>query len=273
MIMKDTPSMVVLVTGSSSGIGRACCERLMKSSQSVYGASRTVMLATRWQQLVMDVTDDASVQSAVDELLRRERRIDVLIHSAGFGLVGPFEETTTEEALGQLNTNYFGAIRTIRSILPVMRAQKSGKIIVIGSIGGYIGLPYMSHYSASKFALDGLVDALRLEIAPFGVQVMAVHPGDVNTSFAEHQVYAGRTTPNSPYDVSYRKAVAHYVASMRDACGADTIAAAVVNLAVQRYSLPPRLFVGSRVERGGVWLKALLPGAAFERVLRKALGQ
>jgi len=214
MIMKDTPSMVVLVTGSSSGIGRACCERLMKSSHSVYGASRTVVLATGWQQLVMDVTDDASVQSAIDELLRRERRIDVLIHSAGFGLVGPFEETTTEEALSQLNTNYFGAIRTIRSILPVMRAQKAGKIIVIGSIGGYIGLPYMSHYSASKFALDGLVDRRQALFQfvdrdpPFGEGVVQ-HLGDalavgvggphlVGRQFAHPAQLIGENHPKCP---------------------------------------------------------------------------
>ncbi|HXF53722.1 MAG TPA: SDR family NAD(P)-dependent oxidoreductase, partial [Hyphomicrobiaceae bacterium] len=157
---------VVLVTGSSSGVGRACCARLSDGTRRVYGASRTASLDTGWLHIGMDVTDDASVERAIAEVLQREGRIDVLVHCAGVSLVGPIEETTIEEAKQHFDTNFFGAVRVIRAVLPSMRRQQAGRIIVVGSIGGLIGIPYQGHYSAGKFALDGLVEALRTEVRP-----------------------------------------------------------------------------------------------------------
>jgi NAD(P)-dependent dehydrogenase (short-subunit alcohol dehydrogenase family) len=152
---------VVLVTGSSSGVGEACCEHLAKGTRRIYGASRKTVTAAGWHSLSMDVRDDASVQAVVDDIGRREGRLDAVVHCAGVSFAGPFEYTT--EAIGQLDTNYFGTVRVIRAIIPVMRKQRTGKILIIGSIGGLIGLPYICHYSASKSALDHLTQALRLQ--------------------------------------------------------------------------------------------------------------
>src|SRR5262249_11395805 len=135
-VVHGQSAVVVLVTGSSSGIGRAICDRLGGSGARVYGGSRSACTPDSWNYLNLDVTDDASVQAAVEEVISREGRIDALVNCAGVSLAGPIEDTTIEEAKWQFETNFFGTVRLIRAVLPGMRRQASGKIIVIGSIGG-----------------------------------------------------------------------------------------------------------------------------------------
>ena len=201
---------VVLVTGSSSGIGRACCDRLADGGRRVYGASRTPGDAARWTYVAMDVTDDASVARAVDEVVRREGRIDALVHCAGISIAGSFEDTTVEEANRQFDTNFFGAVRVVRAVLPVMRKQGAGKLIVVGSIGGLMGLPYIGYYSASKFALDGLVQALRMEIRPFGIEATVVHPGDFNTAISANQILCANANADSAYFAACQRTIEIY---------------------------------------------------------------
>jgi NAD(P)-dependent dehydrogenase (short-subunit alcohol dehydrogenase family) len=136
----------------------------------------------------MDVTDEASVQRAIDAVMAQEGRIDALVHCAGVSLAGAVEDATVEEGKHQFDTNYFGAVRVLRAVLPVMRRQRSGRVLVIGSIAGLIGLPFLGHYSASKFALDGLIQAMRFEVAPFGIEVCLVHPGDYCTAISANQI-------------------------------------------------------------------------------------
>jgi NAD(P)-dependent dehydrogenase (short-subunit alcohol dehydrogenase family) len=169
-MLKRSSTEVVLVTGCSSGIGRAICNLLAASGTTVYGGSRTTCSPSQWTHLPLDITEQDSVDAAVAEVLRRESRLDALVACACMGLAASLEDTDDDEAKRQFDTNFFGTARTIRAVLPAMRKQSSGKIVVIGSIGGLIGLPFVAYYSASKFALDGLVEALRGEVAPFGVQ-------------------------------------------------------------------------------------------------------
>jgi NAD(P)-dependent dehydrogenase (short-subunit alcohol dehydrogenase family) len=183
-------AVVVLVTGSSSGIGKAICDQLGGSGARVYGGSRLACTPRNWTSLNIDVTDDAAVQAAVGTVMGREGRIDALVSCAGVSLAGPIEDTSIEEAKWQFETNFYGTVRLIRAVLPGMRKQASGKIIVIGSIGGLIGLPYLGYYSAAKFALDGLVEALRTEIAPFGIQACVLHPGAFRTAMDANEVFA-----------------------------------------------------------------------------------
>jgi NAD(P)-dependent dehydrogenase (short-subunit alcohol dehydrogenase family) len=217
----------------------------------------------------MDVTDEASVERAVAEVMGREGRIDALVHCSGVSLAGSFEDTTVEEAQRQLDTNFFGAVRVMRAVLPVMRKQRAGKILVIGSIGGLIGLPYIGYYSASKFALDGLVEALRMEVMPFGIEATVVHPGDFNTQISANQVLCGNAGAQSAYDAICRRTIEIYDTAVRRARPADVVARRVERL-LGRRRLPVRSVLGTPSEVMGVWLKSTLPSRSFEYLFRKS---
>jgi NAD(P)-dependent dehydrogenase (short-subunit alcohol dehydrogenase family) len=267
----ETGGDVVLVTGSSSGIGKACCDRLSAGDRRVYGASRKATATERWTYLRMDVTDDASVQEAIDDVVRREGRIDAVVHCAGLSLAGPIESTTVDEAQMQFNTNFFGTVRVIGSVLPVMRKQGSGKIIVIGSIAGLISLPYLGYYSASKFALDGLVGALRREVEPFGIQASVVHPGNFNTALFENRIYSRNINSDSPYFGTFHRAAEFYRAAEKGAGGPGPVARKIESLLAHR-RLPARIVIGSPLELLGVWGKSVLPPTSFEFLMRKIYG-
>jgi NAD(P)-dependent dehydrogenase (short-subunit alcohol dehydrogenase family) len=260
---------VVLVTGSSSGIGRACCDRLATGGRRVYGASRKAVDAVPWTYVAMDVTDDGSVERAVEEVMRREGRIDALVHCSGVSLAGSFEDTTVEEAKRQFDTNFFGAVRVMRAVLPIMRQQRAGKILVIGSIGGLIGLPYIGYYSASKFALDGLVEALRMEVRPFGIEATVVHPGDFNTQISANQVLCGNAGAPSAYQEICRRTIEIYDTAVKRARPADVVAHHIERL-LGRRRLPVRSVLGTPSEVMGVWLKSTLPSRGFEYLFRKS---
>src|SRR5690349_13173429 len=159
--VRPNADAVIAVTGCSSGVGFAIAERMAKRNAAVYGGSRRACSPATWAYLPLDVTDRSSVDQFVAEILAREGRIDVLVTSAGMGLAGAVEDTDDDEALRQLDVNFFGTCRAVRAVLPIMRKQGHGKIIIVGSIGGLIGLPFAAYYSASKFALNGFTEALR----------------------------------------------------------------------------------------------------------------
>jgi NAD(P)-dependent dehydrogenase (short-subunit alcohol dehydrogenase family) len=265
MSVNSNNAEVVLVTGSSSGIGAACCERLSRNRR-VWGASRTGTDSERWSYVKMDVTDDDSVEAAVDSIVRRDGRIDAVVHCAGLSLSGPVEETTCDETLRQFETNYFGTVRILRAVLPVMRRQGCGRIVVIGSIAGLIGLPYAGHYSATKFAVDGLMEALRHEVLPFGIYVSVVHPGDFNTRAGDYRIY--RKNAGSEYVSAFEQAAAFYAASEKRARHPDVVARKIEAILARRR---PRLryVVGTPLEVLGVWAKRVLPADLFAYFFRR----
>src|SRR5258707_9110721 len=177
------PERSVRVTGASAGIGRACANRLHADGWSVTGASRRGTSSGGWTGLVMDVDDDDSVRAGVAAVLEARGRIDAVVAAAGWGLAGAVEHSAIDEAKAQMDTNFWGCVRVVKHALPVMRAQASGRIVLMSSIGGAIGIPFQAFYSASKFALEGYGEALAYEVAPFGVQVTLVQPGNVRTDF------------------------------------------------------------------------------------------
>ena len=189
---------VVLITGASSGIGRCCAELLAARGCKVYGASRRPVAIAGVEPLAMDVTDDGSVLRAVAAVMDREGRVDVLVNNAGIAIAGALEDCCIADAKEQFDVNLFGALRVCRAVLPAMRRQRSGYIINIGSIGGLIAIPFQGLYSASKFALEGLSESLRLEVRDFGIQVVLIEPGDHRTAltcnrrFVESDVYRER---------------------------------------------------------------------------------
>ncbi|MGL4610701.1 MAG: oxidoreductase [Trueperaceae bacterium] len=179
---------IALVTGASSGIGKATVEQLLKDGYSVYATARRVdrlkeLEAKGSSILELDVTNDASMQAAVNDIIRKSGRIDVLINNAGYGSYGALEDVPMEEAKRQFEVNVFGLARLTQLVLPYMRTQKSGKIVNISSIGGKIYEPLGAWYHATKFAVEGLSDSLRLELKPFGIDVIIIEPGPIKTEW------------------------------------------------------------------------------------------
>jgi NAD(P)-dependent dehydrogenase (short-subunit alcohol dehydrogenase family) len=261
-------SNVVLVTGASAGIGRACADRLATSGWTVVGGSRRGTGAESWDGVVVDVDDDMSVGAAVAGVRARHQRLDAVVLAAGWGLAGPVELTPIADAKAQLETNFWGVVRTVQAVLPAMREQGSGRIVILSSIGGVIGIPFQAFYSASKFALEGYAEALAYEVAPFGVHVTLVEPGNFRTDFTGSRRKLGDLGP-------YAAATAHAVEVMErdEVNGADPadVAKAVDRTLASRRP-PRRLTVGKAGERLGVVAKRLLPHRAFEKAAAGALG-
>jgi short-subunit dehydrogenase len=179
-------SKVILITGSSSGIGKASAEYLAQQGHIVFGTSRYPGSYPKPDSYTVD-----SIQTAVDQIVEDKGRIDVLINNAGFGIAGAMENTSIGKAKEQFETNFFGTVRLIKSVLPIMRKQDSGLIINISSIGGLIGLPYQSMYSASKFAIEGLTESLYKELRSSNIKIVLVEPGDFKTRMLNYQLHFG----------------------------------------------------------------------------------
>jgi len=196
---------VVLITGASSGLGKAAAQYLHDKDYIVYGTSRTPQkYDVSFNLIKMDITKDSSVESGIKKILNKEEKIDILVNNAGYGLVGAVEDTPLEIAQQQFETNYFGTLRVIKQVLSHMRGLDNGKIINVCSIIGRIGFPFFGQYSASKFALEGLTEALRLELKPFNVDITAVDPGVFNTNFVQNRQTINKSK-NSIYSNYFKK--------------------------------------------------------------------
>jgi NAD(P)-dependent dehydrogenase (short-subunit alcohol dehydrogenase family) len=189
---------VALVTGASSGIGKASARLLAEAGFRTFGTSRSADAdgPDAVTMLQLDVTDDASVDACVSEVLTQAGRVDVLVNNAGFGIFAAGEETSLDEAHAIFEVNVFGALRMSRAVLPGMRERGSGRIINIASGAGIVGVPFEALYCATKFALRGMTESMRIELKPFGVHVCTVDPGFTKTNFEA----AGRL-PDEPIDV------------------------------------------------------------------------
>lgn len=199
----------VLVTGCSSGIGLATCHVLSRNNFMTYGTVRNLSKAKKIQDLInrenlslkilrLDVNDNQSIKLAVKKILTDTGRIDVLINNAGYGMFGPVEEITTQEVKKQFETNFFGTIRLIKAIVPIMRKQGNGTIVNISSMVGRFGVPLNSAYVSSKFAVEGLSESISFELEEFGIRVIVIEPGVVNSDFF-HNVKVKGMNLESPY--------------------------------------------------------------------------
>jgi NAD(P)-dependent dehydrogenase (short-subunit alcohol dehydrogenase family) len=257
---------VALVTGTSSGIGRACAVLLAERGLRVYGASRRAEANAAFESLRMDVREDQSVHEAIDGVIGREGRLDIVVNNAGTALAGAVEDTSTEEAKEQFEVNLFGVLRVCRAVLPGMRERRSGCIVNIGSIGGVVAIPYQGLYSASKFALEGLSESLRLEVRQFGVNVVLIEPGDHRTSLTANRRWTAGSQSNPAYRDRCERAVARMAADEQGGRDPEAIARLlyrVVNLSRPRL----RYIVGPSSERAAVWLKRLMPYSVVEKAM------
>lgn len=258
---------VVLITGGSSGLGQAMCSRLAAAGHTVIGTGRRPEAAPASHSLLaMDITDEASVERAVSEVIARHGRIDVLINNAGLGILGPAEDITPELGQQLFDANFFGLHRVCRAVLPGMRAQGSGLVINISSIAANFGLPYRAFYSASKAAVDRYSEALSIELKPFGVQVVVVQPGEFNTRIATGRLRPEHISP--AYAKGYDRAMEVLGGSMHYSRDPDELAIVVARI-IQDPSPALTYRVAQGVQKLSVLLKKLLPGRRFERMVGK----
>jgi NAD(P)-dependent dehydrogenase (short-subunit alcohol dehydrogenase family) len=202
---------VALVTGSSSGIGYETAVMLARAGFHTYASMRnlnksktvTEMANTEGlplQVVQLDVNDDRSVKDAIEKIVTEKERIDILVNNAGYGLFGSLEDISIEEIKAQFETNFFGVIRVTQEVIPLMRKQRSGTIVNVSSVGGRIGLPVLSAYHGTKFALEGLSESMAYELEPFGIRVVIIEPGVIRTNIMNSSTLAKKALdPKSPY--------------------------------------------------------------------------
>ena len=233
---------VAVVTGSSSGIGFETSLLLARNQFKTYATMRNLNKSTELLEIAakeniplkvipLDVNDDASVDNAFDTILNENQRIDVLVNNAGFDMFGSLEELTIDEIRAQFETNFFGVVRATKAVIPTMRKQGSGVIIIVSSIGGRVGLvPFNTPYHASKFALEGFTESLRHELAEFGVKAILIEPGGVKTNFVDNIKTAKNYNPNdSPYAKTMQKIFEGIGPIMADASPPSEVARVILN--------------------------------------------
>jgi NAD(P)-dependent dehydrogenase (short-subunit alcohol dehydrogenase family) len=262
---------VILVTGASAGIGKACADRMHAKGWRVYGASRRGTGSEAWSPMVMDVDDDQSVADGFTRLLGEQDRLDAVVACAGWGLAGAVEQTPIADARDQVETNFWGAVRVVQQALPVMRRQGHGRIVLMSSIGGIVGIPFQAFYSASKFAMEGYGESLAYEVAPFGIQVTLVEPGNVLTDFTQSRRDVAVPTGEGSYTAAVAKAIGIMVRDEMNGVPAEDVAA-VVERALVAKRPPRRISVGKMDERIGIMAKRLLPYRLFEKGAKGSLG-
>ena len=260
-------SKIVLITGASSGIGKAIGEFLFHKGYSVYGTSRNPEKISNslFPLIALDVRNSESIQAAVAKVLTISGRIDILINNAGVGITGPIEELATQEMRNNFETNFFGPLEVIKTILPHMRAQQSGLIINITSIAGYMGLPYRGIYSASKSALEIASEALSIEVKAFGIKVVNVAPGEFDTNIAAGRYHAP-VLEDSVYKVPYKNTLDTIDSHVHK--GDDPIVLAMVIHQIIENNNPNLHYkVGAFLQKFSIVLKRILPDRIYERML------
>jgi NAD(P)-dependent dehydrogenase (short-subunit alcohol dehydrogenase family) len=227
---------IAVVTGSSSGIGFETALLLARSGFHTYATMRNLEKSKNITEIAnteklplqvvqLDVNDDISVKNAIDKIVAAEnKRIDVLVNNAGYGLFGPLADTSIEEIKAQFETNFFGAIRVTQQVLPVMRKQNSGGTIVnVSSVGGRIGLPVLSAYQSTKFALEGLSESMSYELEPFGIRVVIIEPGFIRTNIINSSTSAEKALdPKSPYFPLMQKVKNYFKSMMENASSSSS---------------------------------------------------
>ena len=259
-------SKVILITGASSGIGAITARYLTAQGYRVYGTSRNPKKTDQEFELTrLDVHDKQSIDEAVAEVIRKEGRLDVLINNAGMGITGPIEETPTDEMRRVFETNFFGAIEVIKAVLPQMRKQKSGLIVNVTSIAGYMGLPFRGVYSSTKGALELITEALSMETKPFNIKVTNVAPGDFATNIASGR-YHSPVVKNSPYAETYQRnldLMNEHVDSGKD----PIMMAKAIGRIIESSDPKIHYKVGEFMQKFSIVLKRVLPDKIYEKLI------
>jgi NAD(P)-dependent dehydrogenase (short-subunit alcohol dehydrogenase family) len=268
--MNKTNPSVALVTGASSGIGRATAKALQSAGFRVFGTSRRASAesADGVTMLACDVTDDGSVAKLVDEVLAKAGRIDLLVNNAGVGLLGGAEESSTAQAQALFDVNVFGVIRVTSAVLPAMRRQRRGRIVNLSSVLGLIPAPYFALYASTKHAIEGYSESLDHELRTFGIRVVLVEPAYTRTSFEANLVRPDRlldiyNAARAGMDGVVRKA-------MEKGDAPEVVARTILEAATA--SAPGRRYAAGKMARQVSLLRRFVPEFAFDKSLRKQNG-
>lgn len=264
----DTSSKVVLITGASSGIGKSIAEFLSEKNFIVYGTSRNPEgLTSPFPLVALDVTKNETIVDAVNEVIAKEERIDILINNAGVGITGPIEETPDGEIRNAFEINYFGPLNVIKAVLPHMRSANGGLIINVTSIAGYMGLPYRGIYSATKGALELTTEAFRMELKDFNIKMTNIAPGDFATNIAAGRYHAP-ILEDSPYKEAYKNTLDimnEHVDSGKD----PYLMAKAVYKIIYKKNPKGHYKVGEPLQKFSIALKRILPDKMYEKMLLK----
>jgi short-subunit dehydrogenase len=264
---KAKMSKVVLITGGSSGIGKSIGEFLFHKGYTVYGTSRNPEKITNsvFPIIALDVRNVDSISQAITKVITISGRLDVVINNAGVGITGPIEETPTQEIKNNFETNFFGPIEVIKAVLPQMRIQKSGLIINITSIAGYMGLPYRGIYSASKGALEIITEALRMEVKSFGINITNVAPGDFATNIASGRFHAP-VIQGSAYETPYGNTLKMMDDHVNSGGNPNQMAIAIHKI-IETPNPKIHYKVGEFKQKFSIVLKRVLPDKVYEKML------
>ena len=260
---------IILITGISSGFGKQTARLLAEEGHVVYGTVRKEAEAIAGvNYLTMDLTDHNSVSKSVSSVIAREGRIDVLINNAGMHTGGPAETLPSEYIRLQMDTNFTGMAGLTREVLPFMRKQGGGTIINFSSIGGLMGLPFQAYYSASKFAIEGFSEALRMELNQFNIKVVLINPGDFHTSnSANRRNYLAPAVPDDPYSGQFERSIGIIENDEKKGWEPVVLAAKIVKI-VNCRNPRQRYIIASFEQKLAVVLKYLLPGRLFRMILQ-----
>lgn len=262
---------VALVTGTSSGIGKETAKLLVENGYIVYGASRRVEKMSELKELgvklvEMDITDDDSIVRCVEEILRNENRMDVLVNNAGYGSYGALEDVSISEAKYQFEVNIFGLARLTQLFLPIMRQQRNGRILNVSSIGGSFGEPHGAWYHATKFALEGLSDSLRMELTPFGIDVVIIKPGAILTEWnAIARENLIKVSGNSDYKELVRKHVKMLASADKRGSSPEVVAKTI--LKATKSKKPKTRYVTGSGAHLILFLKSVLSDRIFDKMM------
>jgi NAD(P)-dependent dehydrogenase (short-subunit alcohol dehydrogenase family) len=260
-------SKVVFITGGSSGIGKSVGEFLHHKGYTVYGTSRNPerILNSVFPLVALDVRNVDSIQLAVAKIIDISGRLDIVINNAGVGITGPLEEIPMEEIKNNFETNLFGPMEVMKAVLPQMRLQKSGLIINVTSIAGYMGLPYRSIYSASKGALEIITESLRMEVKSFGIDITNIAPGDFATNIAAGRFHAP-VIKGSAYERSYGNTLKTMDEHVNSGSNPYEMAQAVYKI-IQDPNPKIHYKVGAFMQKFSIVLKRILPDKVYEKML------
>ena len=269
---------VILITGCSSGIGRATAIEAAARGHRVFATARNPEtlrdLESRGQirTLALDVTDAASIRDAVASVLAEAGQVDALVNNAGYGQYGAAEDVTAEEWKRQFDVNLFGAIEAARAVLPAMREKRRGTIVNVSSVAGKIAIPFAAPYCASKHALEAFSDALRIEVAPFGIRVAVIEAGPIETRFGDRAraSVARLIASPGPYSLFYRNAERAMDTDFQAGKLPPEAVARVVVEAIEAANPKTRYRI-TRLARALILLKRFLPDRFFDRRMKKVL--
>jgi len=275
---KSSGSRVVLITGASSGFGEACALHLYEQGYRVFGTSRNAAFQQKpirqnsdssyFKMIPMDVQNQESVEKGVAHVLDQEDRIDILVNNAGFAIAGAVEDLSIEEVKNQFETNFFGVLRVCKVVLPQMRERGEGYIINISSLGGLMGLPFQGAYSATKFALEGITESLRIEVKPFGVKVVLLEPGDFKTDITKNRIISDGSKKDTVYSKTFQSTLAMIEDEEKNGMSPDELAR-ILEKIINHPSPTVRYTVGKFEQTFSALFKRLVPASVYERAFMK----